>query len=122
MIRRPPRSTLFPYTTLFRSLEPFARSSSPSHSERRDGRKEQAVGNGFLPIDEAHPVVHREESGSANDERPSDPANKWKCHGCKKATEGPGDHVDCHELSESWAGRWGSNSCRPHIDASCVER
>src|SRR2546430_13742470 len=25
MIRRPPRSTLFPYTTLFRSLIPFAR-------------------------------------------------------------------------------------------------
>src|SRR3712207_9263304 len=24
MIRRPPRSTLFPYTTLFRSLEPVA--------------------------------------------------------------------------------------------------
>src|SRR5690349_22861273 len=24
MIRRPPRSTLFPYTTLFRSLGPFA--------------------------------------------------------------------------------------------------
>src|SRR2546430_10362199 len=24
MIRRPPRSTLFPYTTLFRSLAPFA--------------------------------------------------------------------------------------------------
>src|SRR6267154_4636759 len=24
MIRRPPRSTLFPYTTLFRSLEPIA--------------------------------------------------------------------------------------------------
>src|SRR5258705_4084440 len=24
MIRRPPRSTLFPYTTLFRSLEPLA--------------------------------------------------------------------------------------------------
>src|SRR5256885_13101840 len=24
MIRRPPRSTLFPYTTLFRSLEPHA--------------------------------------------------------------------------------------------------
>src|SRR5256885_10530034 len=24
MIRRPPRSTLFPYTTLFRSLSPFA--------------------------------------------------------------------------------------------------
>src|SRR5436853_1571525 len=25
MIRRPPRSTLFPYTTLFRSLAPFQR-------------------------------------------------------------------------------------------------
>src|SRR2546421_3577147 len=28
MIRRPPRSTLFPYTTLFRSLRPGARASS----------------------------------------------------------------------------------------------
>src|SRR5438876_2596509 len=27
MIRRPPRSTLFPYTTLFRSIRPFAFSS-----------------------------------------------------------------------------------------------
>src|SRR5258708_17520269 len=27
MIRRPPRSTLFPYTTLFRSCEPVARTS-----------------------------------------------------------------------------------------------
>src|SRR2546430_9547365 len=28
MIRRPPRSTLFPYTTLFRSLPPSQRTSS----------------------------------------------------------------------------------------------
>src|SRR3712207_7611650 len=28
MIRRPPRSTLFPYTTLFRSAEPFFRLNS----------------------------------------------------------------------------------------------
>src|SRR3989449_4266021 len=36
MIRRPPRSTLFPYTTLFRSLDP---------DERRHllGRGEQAI-------------------------------------------------------------------------------
>src|SRR2546426_5872700 len=36
MIRRPPRSTLFPYTTLFRShrrLEPGAR-SQPAHQRR----------------------------------------------------------------------------------------
>src|SRR3712207_7748890 len=29
MIRRPPRSTLFPYTTLFRSREPDARHDHP---------------------------------------------------------------------------------------------
>src|SRR3712207_8268655 len=34
MIRRPPRSTLFPYTTLFRSAPP-ATSSSPTLTSRR---------------------------------------------------------------------------------------
>src|SRR2546430_9046848 len=32
MIRRPPRSTLFPYTTLFRSYYPDTRTSSPGFS------------------------------------------------------------------------------------------
>src|SRR5256885_12136858 len=32
MIRRPPRSTLFPYTTLFRSFRPTARASLPSRT------------------------------------------------------------------------------------------
>src|SRR5437773_6659576 len=32
MIRRPPRSTLFPYTTLFRSGQPRSRSSNSTHS------------------------------------------------------------------------------------------
>src|SRR6266581_5605028 len=32
MIRRPPRSTLFPYTTLFRSRSPATR--SPRHGDR----------------------------------------------------------------------------------------
>src|SRR2546430_10120540 len=32
MIRRPPRSTLFPYTTLFRSQNPNARVSAPLRS------------------------------------------------------------------------------------------
>src|SRR5467141_2960434 len=31
MIRRPPRSTLFPYTTLFRSLVPLPRRQQPRH-------------------------------------------------------------------------------------------
>src|SRR3712207_8802821 len=34
MIRRPPRSTLFPYTTLFRSL-PLARGAARAHRPRR---------------------------------------------------------------------------------------
>src|SRR5207248_6136504 len=38
MIRRPPSSTLFPYTTLFRSIPPrlsISRSSSPAIATRR---------------------------------------------------------------------------------------
>src|SRR2546429_1519488 len=41
MIRRPPRSTLFPYTTLFRSMDPLgwrSRGGLPSRFERaREG-------------------------------------------------------------------------------------
>src|SRR5256885_8920103 len=32
MIRRPPRSTLFPYTTLFRSLQPASRLDDVRHA------------------------------------------------------------------------------------------
>src|SRR3712207_8738601 len=41
MIRRPPRSTLFPYTTLFRSslLGYVARRDGPGRAERRTGGK-----------------------------------------------------------------------------------
>src|SRR5687768_18546486 len=35
MIRRPPRSTLFPYTTLFRSAFAWLRSPPPYRSRRR---------------------------------------------------------------------------------------
>src|SRR2546429_1226648 len=34
MIRRPPRSTLFPYTTLFRSLPPVCPHALPARSSR----------------------------------------------------------------------------------------
>src|SRR5687768_18159622 len=34
MIRPPPRSTLFPYTTLFRSCFPSAKSKKPCNAER----------------------------------------------------------------------------------------
>src|SRR3989454_8096944 len=35
MIRRPPRSTLFPYTTLFRSIERFAAQGNEAHATVR---------------------------------------------------------------------------------------
>src|SRR2546425_4898444 len=41
MIRRPPRSTLFPYTTLFRSLRNWAVEEGRHHSGRADPRVEQ---------------------------------------------------------------------------------
>src|SRR5256885_10697241 len=40
MIRRPPRSTLFPYTTLFRSRSPRGRTPSP----RDAGPRRRSVG------------------------------------------------------------------------------
>src|SRR2546422_7227263 len=43
MIRRPPRSTLFPYTTLFRSLPDHARASSRGILTRRGGGPELQV-------------------------------------------------------------------------------
>src|SRR3712207_9221713 len=39
MIRRPPRSTLFPYTTLFRSVtDALPRATAPSARRTQDGR------------------------------------------------------------------------------------
>src|SRR5689334_25050212 len=57
MIRRPPRSTLFPYTTLFRSLEDQA------HALRllgRNGLGGEHEGQGLLGADEA-----RQDPGAA---------------------------------------------------------
>src|SRR4051812_50000360 len=41
MIRRPPRSTLFPYTTLFRSVEPV---DDPPDARQRVAREEALAG------------------------------------------------------------------------------
>src|SRR2546423_11603124 len=58
MIRRPPRSTLFPYTTLFRSLPPSPAWSSPASpaaarssatSPCRDGGPSTAARRGSTP-------------------------------------------------------------------------
>src|SRR2546430_12659518 len=47
MIRRPPRSTLFPYTTLFRSCRPGALPESrPARDRRIERRDDQDLGLG----------------------------------------------------------------------------
>src|SRR3712207_7264834 len=43
MIRRPPRSTLFPYTTLFRSAAARRPAAVPGEVERVAGRAEEVV-------------------------------------------------------------------------------
>src|SRR2546430_3572368 len=49
MIRRPPRSTLFPYTTLFRSLDVVIRSAkSPGPVALRSARRRAQLVHTFL--------------------------------------------------------------------------
>src|SRR3712207_6572044 len=50
MIRRPPRSTLFPYTTLFRSLDPHRHPAAvDGHHQTRDGVGVDRPGAGARP-------------------------------------------------------------------------
>src|SRR2546426_7329559 len=53
MIRRPPRSTLFPYTTLFRSWVRFARLVRPCRAGRDSARNRRQAERRDQPGDEA---------------------------------------------------------------------
>src|SRR5689334_23616764 len=53
MIRRPPRSTLFPYTTLFRSGAAPARARAAGRSSRRQGSR-KGGGRGLYGRSEEH--------------------------------------------------------------------
>src|SRR2546421_5699819 len=58
MIRRPPRSTLFPYTTLFRSPRPRSLSPTPApvdHTKGKDQRKEKPNVVIQTPVPELEP-------------------------------------------------------------------
>src|SRR5258707_7961303 len=59
MIRRPPRSTLFPYTTLFRSSAGPHRSSGPAHWSENTGERYHPVGTSGSDLD--FPVFSRSE-------------------------------------------------------------
>src|SRR2546423_7242786 len=47
MIRRPPRSTLFPYTTLFRSIESASHVVEPDYADEHENRASHGVDNEF---------------------------------------------------------------------------
>src|SRR2546426_2046883 len=65
MIRRPPRSTLFPYTTLFRSSDPGRR--------RRTGTFRTGASQGAAGPSLADPLLrcHRRDDGGAGRDRKS---------------------------------------------------
>src|SRR3712207_8335047 len=60
MIRRPPRSTLFPYTTLFRSVVSgadavvFAAGAGPGSGEARKHTRDQGAGRERTPLNPRH--------------------------------------------------------------------
>src|SRR5256885_11095066 len=56
MIRRPPRSTLFPYTTLFRSLAQRAHTADPAAIRTHDDivGPQARLGGGAAGLDAAH--------------------------------------------------------------------
>src|SRR5260221_4301938 len=55
MIRRPPRSTLFPYTTLFRSLEPCWRRELPPPGR---GHRQSWTGGGSRSEEHTSELSH----------------------------------------------------------------
>src|SRR2546430_11850402 len=57
MIRRPPRSTLFPYTTLFRSEEAAERRGKGAEAEH----EEDETGAGARAGQDLHPDRHHDE-------------------------------------------------------------
>src|SRR5258706_1001657 len=72
MIRRPPRSTLFPYTTLFRSVVP--------------SRKRMVAANGPLPSAGHLPLrtiraTRSERSMTSNSAEPTNNCGKWPADG-----------------------------------------
>src|SRR2546422_2914988 len=60
MIRRPPRSTLFPYTTLFRSAQPVSRPASPrARPEKVAAEDELAFIKSVTEDDQSAPSARR---------------------------------------------------------------
>src|SRR5690349_22058274 len=79
MIRRPPRSTLFPYTTLFRSVEPV-RPQRAIEEEHRARRCQDGQG--------------QEQEDGGDEERPDDQGQPEERHPDRKSTRLNSSHVE----------------------------
>src|SRR3712207_8727047 len=64
MIRRPPRSTLFPYTTLFRSSTSTARSTGTARGRRGRTARPRSIGRRASARDRAGRTTRSEEHTS----------------------------------------------------------
>src|SRR5687768_17722523 len=77
MIRRPPRSTLFPYTTLFRSLRRRARAHpDEEHRVRRRARGFARAGHGAR-AGAAVPDLLEEAGAPRSEEHTSEPSHGY---------------------------------------------
>src|SRR2546430_11254586 len=74
MIRRPPRSTLFPYTTLFRSDEGFGRVGAlvVRPTKQHPCEQERGVDGRQLHVLKAQPRAHVEEVVERSEEHTSE--------------------------------------------------
>src|SRR2546430_5937016 len=73
MIRRPPRSTLFPYTTLFRSATATCSSSAPApHATSTSNPNEPSSRKLKSTLSKAHPNARRHSPQTRSEEHTSE--------------------------------------------------
>src|SRR5258708_31544521 len=98
MIRRPPRSTLFPYTTLFRS-------------EEENGRDEGGKGEGIESVDLGGRRIIRSEEHTSELQSPDHIVCRLLLE--KKKRSVVRDSIDCTSDEYSW---------QVEVEAQCVVR
>src|SRR3712207_7180370 len=86
MIRRPPRSTLFPYTTLFRSLDHLGVELDPGHRRLAVAADPQPAGVPLRPAQERLTRRQRRRPGVVAQDRPG--------HGDRKSTRLNSSHAN----------------------------
>src|SRR5258707_14876809 len=100
MIRRPPRSTLFPYTTLFRSRAVDLGQPLVDRCQDRVGR--EALSNALFER-----LEHREDRAFVGGERQRCSVEAGKCGGRVKAPRGGPEVVYAARHGVGWGGGGG---------------